>query len=40
MEQKYNYLLVQDGAKAWGSDIHRGKPEWLKDAPLGAINEF
>lgn len=37
---KDNYLIVQDGAQAWVSDIPRGKPEWLEDNPLGAIDEF
>lgn len=37
---KDNYLIVQDGAQAWVSDIPRGKPEWLDDNPLAAIEEF
>lgn len=35
-----SYLIVQDGAQEWVADIPRGKPEWLEDNPLAAINEF
>ena len=34
------YLIVQDGAQAWVSDIPRGKKEWKDDNPLTAIHEF
>ena len=35
-----SYLIVQDGAQEWVSDIPRGKPEWKYDNPLVAIEEF
>jgi cephalosporin hydroxylase len=35
-----SYLIVQDGAQKWVSDIPRGKPEWFGDNPLDAIEEF
>lgn len=35
-----SYLIVQDGAQEWVSDIPRGKPEWKEDNPLVAIEEF
>lgn len=35
-----SYLIVQDGAQAWVSDIPRGKKEWKEDNPLAAIEEF
>lgn len=35
-----SYLIVQDGAQEWVSDIPRGKPEWKEDNPLVAIQEF
>ncbi len=34
------YLIVQDGAQAWVSDIPRGKAEWKDDNPLAAIEAF
>lgn len=34
------YLIVQDGAQAWVSDIPRGKAEWRDDNPLAAIDIF
>lgn len=34
------YLIVQDGAQAWVSDIPRGKVEWRDDNPLAAIEIF
>jgi cephalosporin hydroxylase len=35
-----SYLIVQDGAQEWVSDIPRGKSEWKYDNPLVAIEEF
>ena len=35
-----SYLIVQDGAQEWVSDIPRGKPEWKQDNPLAAIDIF
>jgi cephalosporin hydroxylase len=35
-----SYIIVQDGAQAWVSDIPRGKPEWKDDHPLIAIDGF
>ena len=35
-----SYLIVQDGAQEWVSDIPRGKPEWKEDNPLAAIDLF
>ena len=35
-----SYLIVQDGAQEWVSDIPRGKPEWKQDNPLVAIDIF
>ena len=35
-----SYLIVQDGAQEWVSDIPRGKPEWKQDNPLAAIEIF
>lgn len=37
---KGSYLIVQDGAQEWVSDIPRGKPEWKEDNPLAAIEIF
>lgn len=37
---KDSYLIVQDGAQAWVSDIPRGKSEWKDDNPLAAIEIF
>jgi len=35
-----SYLIVQDGAQKWVADIPRGKPEWIDDNPLNAIDDF
>jgi len=35
-----SYMIVQDGAQEWVSDIPRGKPEWKHDNPLSAIDLF
>jgi len=35
-----SYLIVQDGAQKWVSDIPRGKAEWFDNNPLAAIDEF
>ena len=35
-----SYLITQDGAQAWVSDIPRGQPKWNLDNPLLAIHEF
>lgn len=35
-----SYLVVMDGAQAFVSDIPNGKPEWVKDNPLSAIEDF
>ncbi len=35
-----SYMIVQDGAQAWVSDIPRGKAEWKNDHPLIAIDGF
>ena len=37
---KGSYLIVQDGAQEWVSDIPRGKPEWKEGNPLAAIEIF
>ena len=35
-----SYLIVQDGAQKWVADMPRGKPEWIDDNPLNAIDDF
>ncbi|MBU0536632.1 MAG: cephalosporin hydroxylase family protein [Nanoarchaeota archaeon] len=35
-----SYLVVTDGAQKFMSDIPDGKPEWTKDNPWDALNEF
>jgi len=35
-----SYLVVMDGAQALVSDIPRGDPDWAKNNPLLAIEEF
>lgn len=35
-----SYLVTMDGAQAFMMDIPNGKPEWEKDNPLAAIEEF
>ena len=35
-----SYLVVHDGAQAWVGEIPGGRPEWLHNHPLGAIQSF
>lgn len=35
-----SYLVVHDGAQAWVGEIPSGRPEWLNNHPLHAIDSF